>query len=266
MDYTLTELGDLRPPPSPGIGHNRGPALDVELAEQNAALEKRRDELLEAVTRAPVEIADNDASGKVADLVRLITACRKAAEASRVERKEPYLAAARVIDNYFRRITEPLDGAKQTLEARLSVYQRRVAFEERRRREEEARRAAEEADRLRQEALARERAAQTDAELDAAIVAGDAAEDAAAEAAAALRAAEVKPAELSRVRGDFGAVASLRRTWTFGDLDRDTLDLETLRPYFVIADLEKAVRAFIRAGGRHCRGVNIYETAETRVR
>jgi len=210
----FTELDDLWPTtPSPGIGHNRGPALlDVQLAQQNAALEQRRDELLGAFDRAPAEIDDEDASKKVADLVRLIASCRKAAETNRVGRKEPYLAAARLIDAYFRRITDPLDKAKKALEERLTAYQRRVALAERQRR------------------------------------------------------AEATPAELSRVRGEYGAVASLHREWTFGDLDRNALDLETLRPYFAVADLEKAVRAFIRAGGRSCRGVRIFETTTTRVR
>ena len=247
------------------VGSNR-PPLDELLAEESAPLAARRDELLGSVARAPETIADEATSERVADLVRMIMACRKAAETTRVGRNEPYLAAGALIDAHYKKITNPLDHAKATLEQRLTFYQRAKAEAARREREAEARARAEEAERQRREAEAAAAAAKTEAELDSAVSAEELARHAEADAAKAQKAAEVKPAELSRTRGDFGSIASLRTEWTGDVVDRDELDLEKLRPFIPLDGLEKAVRAFVKAGGRDLRGARVYERQYTVVR
>jgi hypothetical protein len=132
------------------------------------------------------------------------------------------------------------------------VYLRLKAECERRERQERERQARAEAEaaaqRIRDEqSLARAIAAE--AELDTAV-----------------REAAAKPAELSRTRGEYGAVASLRTDWTFRDLDRAELDLEMLRQHIPTDGLEKAVRSFIRAGGRTLAGVVIFEETGAVVR
>lgn len=250
--------------------HNRPPGLVEEirasLATDGAALCRRRDELLASFLRAPAEIADQETSGKVSDLVKLIASCQKNAEGERVSRKEPYLEASRAVDGFFKLITEPLDKAKRALEQRLTAWQRKVADAERRRREEADRLAREEAERQRRDAEAKAAALKTEADLGAAIVAEDKARQAEADAEAARKAAAAKPAELSRERGELGSVASLRTYWDFRDLDRATLDLEILRPHLPQDALEKAVRSFIKAGGRQLRGCDIFENSATVVR
>ena len=263
-----------------GIGHNLGfVSLDADgrvlldadvmreyLDEEIAGLIARKAELLASVGRAPATIADQETAGKVADLTKLIAACIKNAEADRVARKEPFLEGGRVIDGVFRGITEPLTRAKADVERRLTLYQREVAEAERRRREEIARREREEAERLAREAAEAEAAAQTEVDVDEAISADALAQQREADAIAARKAAEAKPAELSRQRSDYGAVASLRRFWDMEGLDRDALDLSTLRPFLPLDALEKAVRGFIRAGGRELKGVRIFENTATSVR
>lgn len=236
------------------------------LLEECASLAARCDELLRSVVRAPVTIRDEEGSGKVADLVRMITACRKAADTARVGRTEPFLAAQRLVMATYKQIIDPLDAAKRILEGRLTSYQRAKAEEERRRREAEARRAAEEAARLAREAEEAARAAQTEPELDTAITAEAIADQAQGDAVQAQRAAEVRPAELSRTRGDFGAVASLRTFYDFADLDRDKIDLETLRPFIPLDAIEKSIRAYIRSGGRELKGCRIFMNSQTAVR
>lgn len=252
------------------LGHNQPPSDALILAEQLPELEgellNRRDELLASVSRAPKEIRDDVTAGRVADLIRLVAACVKAAETRRVGTKEPYLAAGRSVDGFFRGITEPLARAKTDVERKLTLYQREVAEAERRRREEVARQEREEAERQRREAEAAAAAVATEADVDDAISAGELARQREADAIAAQRAAEAKPAELSRQRSDFGAVASLRRFWDVDDLERDKLDLETLRPFLPLDALEKAVRGFVRSGGRELRGCRIFENTATSVR
>lgn len=278
MSDTFTEIN--RAEDLPGIGHNLGfVSLDADgkvildaalmreyLHEELAPLLARKAELLGSVSRAPAVIGDEETAGKIADLIKMIAACVKNAEADRVARKEPFLEGGRITDAEYRGVTEPLLRGKIDVERRLTLFQREQAEAERRRREEIARQERAEAERLAQEAAAAEAAAQTEVEIDEAISADALAQQREADAVVARRAAEAKPAELSRQRSDYGAVASLKRFWDMEGLDRDTLDLNTLRPFIPADALEKAVRAFIRSGGRELRGVRIFENTATAVR
>lgn len=252
------------------IGHNNPPSdaeiLRDRLADTYASLKGRADDLLGAASRVPEVIGDAETAARVTGFVKQVVACARAAETARVAEKAPFLAQGAAVDGFFKSIRAPLDDVKKVIEGRLTAFQRRVADEERRRREEDAARQREEAQRLARDAAERETAVRTDSDLDSAIQADEAARQAAADAEKARREAAAKAAELSRIRDDYGAVASLRTFWDYADLDRATLDLEALRPHLPADALEKAVRAFIRMGGRELRGVRIFENTETRVR
>lgn len=219
--------------------------LQQNLEEKNAALLRRRDELLESFGRAPAEIANDDVAGKVGDLIKLITAHSKSADAARVNEKEPHLAAGRAVDGFFKKLVEPLDKAKTALNQRLEPFLRAKAEEARRQEREAAERARQEADRLAQQA-------QTPAELDTAIAVE-------ASAQAHQESADAKPAEHARTRGDLGSVATLRTTWEVEITDRAALDLNALRPHLATDALEKAARAFVKSGGRKLEGARIFE-------
>lgn len=253
-----------------GIGGNNPPddvtILREAMAVEAAPLLERKDELLETALEFDV-IGDEETSKRAADLIKGLMACRKAAEAARVARKEPFLAGERAVDGFYNTsLIGPLDKTKVNVERRLTIYQRAKADAERREREAEAQRQREEADRQRAAAEAAAAAIETPGDLSAAIAAEDQAAQAAADAAQAKRAAEVKPAELSRTRGNLGAVASLRTFWDAENIDRATLDLEALRSHLPMEALEKAVRSFIRAGGRQLTGAHIFENTSTAVR
>jgi hypothetical protein len=250
------------------------------LLEDFAPLISRKEELLAAVSRAPLLIGDPETGERMAELQKQLRACFKAADAKRVDYKEPFLTGGRTVDAVARRdVMDPLDKGSVEIGKRLTVWQRKVAEEERLRREAEAKRIAEEAaareaeaQRLAAEAREREADATTEEELEAAIETEQKAAQLAEQAdqvrndlVAADRYAAAKPAELSRTRTDLGAVASLRTFWDFADLDRATLDLELLRAHIPLDCLEKAVRSYVRAGGRECRGVRIFENTATRV-
>jgi hypothetical protein len=274
----INDFADLEP----GIGHNRpvgwlalddkgrvtldAAAMREYLLAEIETLADRRDELLGSVARCPIEITDDDTARRVADLIKLIMACVKNAEADRVARKEPFLEGGRLIDGTFKAITEPLDRSKRIVEGRLTTYQREVAAAERRRREAEEQAKREEAAKLAREAAVALAEMRTEDDLAAAILAERAAGEAAADAEVAARAADANAAEMSRQRSDLGAVASLRTFWDFADLDRGAIDLEALRPHLALDAIEKAVRSFIRAGGRELRGCRIYENTTSQVR
>lgn len=240
--------------------------LRDDLGIKHADILARADELLAAALRVPDTVGDDETAGKVGDFIKQITACGKAAESARVSEKEPHLAASRVVDGFFKAVTDPLDKAKKGIESRLTVFLRakeEAARKERERIAAEERAAAEAARKAAEEA---EKAAQDSAGLATAIDAAEAARKAQADAETATKAAEVKAAELSRSRGEYGSLASLRTFMDFADLDRATLDLEALRHHLPVEALEKAVRAYIKAGGRELRGVRIYENTQASVR
>ena len=257
-----------------GPGDNLAPADQTLLEEMIAqrieslptiynSLIDRHDELLASAERAPETVENDEDNKRFATLALLIAALVKRAETDRTGEKERFLNGGRGVDGFFRQITDSVKKAKVSLETRQTEWQRKVAAEERRRRQEEERLAREEADRLAQEAAKREQEAIDATTLDEAVAAEEAAKQAAADAEAAAKAAAAKPADLSRTRSDEGAVASLRVWWDFRDLDRSRLDLEALRQHLPEDALERAVRSYVKAGGRELAGVVIFENSRT---
>ena len=262
MPDALAELlHHNNPPPDLLVGD----ALRDKLAGENGDLIRRRDDLLAAAGRIPA-IDSDDIAGRVSDYIKQLTALTKAAESKRTDAKEPYLEGGRNIDGFFKGITDPVARTKTAIERRLTDYLREKEARARREREEQERLAREAAETAHREAEARARALADEQSLQAAIAAEKAAETASADLVKAAQAAAVKPAELSRTRGDYGAVSSLRTQWVFEGIDRAEIDLEALRFHIPADGLEKAVRAFIKAGGRELRGTRIFETTAATVR
>lgn len=270
--------------------HNNPPdpieILRAQLAETHEPLAQRKADLLAMGERAPASVDDEDTAARVADGIKACSAFGKNATAARVAAKEPYLAAGRAVDGWFAALADPVEKMKASLSALLTDYQKRVAAAERARREAEAaelRRQQQEAERQRQEAdrLAREaRAAARKADDDKAAAEADrqraeqevrdaraAADKARAEAEKAAAAAAEKPAELSRQRTDFGAVASLRRIWKF----RVTKPEIVPRSFLTVDNA--AIAAFIKTSTNKVThqcdasipGVEIYADDQTRV-
>jgi hypothetical protein len=257
------------------LRNSQPPTLREELDERHGRLAERRDELLEAAGRVPATIDDEEIAGRVQDFIKQIGACTKTAETFRVSEKEPHLESGRVVDGFFRAITDPLAKAKKEIEGRLTLYLRKKAEAERRAREEAERLAREEAERTRRAAEEAATKLTRESDLQSAIEAETTARQAAADAMRATANADAKAAELSRTRGDYGSVGSLRTFWDFRVEDRSAIDLETLRPFIPVDALDKAVRAFINAnkpdksGGdwpKPIRGVRIFENTSAVVR
>lgn len=253
-----------------GLGHNAPPTDETvfltELEARNGPLLERRTALLEAGERVPETIEDEETAGKAADFIKQLGAHEKAANKARTGEKEPYLERGRWVDGFFKgAAVDGIAALKKTMTQRLTVYQRKVAEEERKRREEEERRQREEAERKRREAEEAAKAAETEEDLGAAIQAEEEAAAAAAEAERAERAAQAQASDLSRQHSSAGTVASLRTVTKCTGFDHAVVDLGALRHHLSRDCIEKAIRGYIRAGGRELRGATIEEVSETRV-
>jgi len=221
----------------------RRQAEAAEAKQREAAAQRQRErEEQERVARetaelAAREIAEAEARRKAAD---------EAAEASKRARakaeKEAREAEERAIE-----AAKAADKAER--DRREAERVRRENEREENRKRAEAEREAREAERT---------AARAGREVDRAIKVEDAAE------AREKRVENAKPSEFGAIRGDYGALVTLAQRWTFANIDRATLDLESLRPHLREADLEAAIRSYIDAGGRKLAGVDIFEDLKNR--
>lgn len=230
------------------------------LAEIFAERLKRRDNLLAALARTPEIVDSDELAGKMGDFsVKQLGGWLKEWEGTRIAEKEPFLQAGRTVDGFFHTAADPLAKGKALIDGRRKKYLDAKAAAERKAREEAERIARETAEAARLAAEQAERELRDAASLQTAIDAEDRAKQARLDAEAAARAAAAKPADLSRVRGDLGSVSSLKQFWNFRNLDRARLDLEMLREHLPLDALDKAVRSFIKAGGRKLSGAEIFE-------
>lgn len=258
---------------SPGIGHNR-PSIEVVLASETEDLVKKAAVLFALVDKIPARIDDEVTNKEMADLGRRLALCRSEAEKARKASKEPSISEGKLIEAHYSLIIDPLDKAKTVVGSRVTDYEQRKLAAERLALQEEAKRRKEEAELLAWEAAGKAKAADADDADDAdarrpdleAVKAADAArKHAEAEAAAAQRAAEAPAAELTRTRGEVG-MSSLATVWAFKDLDIDKLDLGALRHLIDVAAIEKAIRLFVRNGGRELDGCTIFQDTRARFR
>lgn len=270
----MSEISEPNPAP---IGHNRPPIpTPDEIAEQLAidqlSLIGRRDELAEMTDRLPAqdEIGD-EWEKKLTDGIKAAQSFLKACEARRVDEKEPYLAAERAVDGFFKNVAQPIERLKDRMGALLSTYQRAKARAEQAKRDAElaeARRLQAEADEAQRKA---ERAARKAAEDAAAAKAAEAAREAAIKAAEdaerARKAATVKPAELSRTRTDLGVVGSLRTVWTHEIVKAASVPRSYCRPDDGL--IKAAIKAHTDKAGNcdlKIPGVRIFQQSDSVVR
>lgn len=247
-----------------GVGHNNPPddikVLNDTLKEDNKDRLERTAKLIAGVDKVPEKLEDEEKAQKAVIFVAQIKTAIKDANGARLAAKKPYDNAGKAVQSFFNvEILNPLDAAAKNVQSKIDErlreqdrIRREREAEERRRREEEQRRAAEEAKRLEAEgkAFAAEQAQEKAAALEK-------------EAAKADRQAAKNTAVKS---SEFGVNASARTVKAFEIQDTSKIDFNLLRDHFTQAELEKAIRSFIRDGGEVLLGVHIYETVKSTVR
>lgn len=218
--------------------------------------------LIEAADRLPTEVSDDETADKLADYIKKVGARRKDVESIRVAEKEPFLNLGRMVDGFFKNVTDRLDGAKMKAQRPLDVYMKQKAAAEQRRRDEEAKA-------LREKAEAEAAAAASLAAANKPHEAYGMMDQALTTEKTAAKmevAAEARPADMARTRSASGSVATLRTRWVGKVIDRSQIDYATLAPFFTDEAVQKALNAFVAAGRRELRGAVIEEESTTVVR
>ncbi len=166
--------------------------------------------------------------------------------------KRPYTSVGAAVHGFFHAMIDPLDKAIEQIGGRVTRYQRQVAETERLRAEAEAEARLKEA----QLAEATAETPEEEAEVDELLQASD----------DARKRAEAKAATRSMSRTTHGASGSLTTRWVHTIEKPAQIPLAKLRPYIDTGCLDKAIRGYIKAGGRDLKGVRIYEEHKTRFR
>lgn len=240
-------------------GDNK-PPLKERLALDYQSLVDQAQAVAERANALPKVIASDADLGPIGGVVKDARRLKSDAEAAHKTEKAPHLQAGRDVDAFFAIVTDRMKRVIDALEERATIWQRAKEAEERRRREEEARKLREEEEHKRQVAAAEaERNRHTAAAKKEAE-----AEQIADKAAMAEAAAQAPAADLTRVRSDDGSLATTTTKWGSEIVDYDAIDLNQLRHHFARADVEKAIRAYVKVhrNSRPIAGVRIF--ADTR--
>jgi hypothetical protein len=212
--------------------------MDFEDKLKAAKLDARVAQLSDSAGRAPA--CDNDdAAGKIGELLSLARAARKAVEDLREGENRPILNAQRALKAKADALLAPMDTAMNALKRSLDAYmseQARKAAEARRKAEEDARRLQEEA---------RANAAPDEP----------------------IPVVTPAPVPAPSIRSDLGTLVSARKVWRFerevpiAKLPKDVLENQT-----VVDAVDKVLGAMVRGGARKIKGVRIFEDAAANIR
>jgi hypothetical protein len=260
--------------PSPGIGHNQPPGpvdpidgLNARLAASHADLVARFCDLELACGRVPDPIGTEEDAATATDFIAQCQAHIKKTEAAHKQEKELFLNAGRAVDAFFKRRCDTLNAALAPAVLRLKAYRDQLARTEARRHEETRRAAAEAAHRAAAEAEEHRAAA--------ARLAGEAQSlEGRSRAAEALRLAEeanlqaagageqtMAVLEPTRIHGDYGATAFVRRSWSF-----EVVNLDRVPREYMSLDVTVVREAITRDGVREISGLRIFQAEALRVR
>lgn len=223
----------------------------------------------------PDVITTKEEHDKAADFIATMRSTAKGAEGARVSEKDPYLRAERAVDGFFNPVMTRIAQLTTGVNAKITGYLKRKADEERERqreiaREEErkaevARRAAREAERKAEEA---KRQATVEKHTQQAEMFHREADMAENQAAALEQVIAEKPGrELGgRERSDRGTLTSLKREWVHVIEDIDQVPLDSLRAYIPRDTIDRAIKSYVRNGGRNLNGVRIFEEEKAQTR
>jgi|TARA_Y100000310_G_scaffold318853_1_gene373393 cobalamin biosynthesis Mg chelatase CobN len=268
-------------------GHN-APPTEAEIVHGNLrtdyeTLLTRVAELVAAGDRIP-EIdaypAGEETAKSVSDYIAMLNTGMADAKAARVAEKDIHRQRGAAVDAFFGADNNPALG---TIRGRL--LQVKIAASKRLGIWQDAQEAAERKAREAAEELARKEAAEAQAKLDAlaekerlgALEEQQALDDAIVKQAAVLpaqMAAQAPPVDLSRVRGEQGAVASRHSRWT-AEVNRGSVSpatFDVLLPHISQDALDKAARSWLKtidtknpAARNALMGVHVYEVKSTHV-
>jgi len=269
----MSNSPELSREPTPGLGHNFPPepldsieGLDIRLAKRHRELVVRFIALELGCARVPNPLQTAEDAAATTDFIAQCQSHIKKAEAAHKQEKVYFLMGGRIVDAFFKRHSSRLMSALAPAAVGLKSYRDQIAeleakrYDEARRvSEAEAHQAAEEEADYRAEANRLALTAQSAADRELAAEQLLLADAAAARAAAAQRAAAAP--EPTHIRGDYGSIAYVRKTWTF-----EIIDLDQVPRDYMSLDTDVVREAINKDAIRKIPGLRIYQTEALQVR
>jgi hypothetical protein len=263
-------------------GHNRPPVLTPdELVRDFGYIESALAETEKLFNDCPPICEDEIDLEAMRSAVKRFQGVHKRLEAVRVEVKEPYLGAGRIVDGHFNTRKTKVEGWQTKVEGRAHIFLKKKEAAERAEREEAARKAAAEAHAAaeaarvaEQQRIEREQAsiaeafAETSSPTDAHQASADRIEETTLrtvaiqksnEALKLQEAAEATPADMARTRTGSG-LSTLTEIWCFEITDPNALKSEELWEFIPAQEREKAIKRCValHKDQRRLTGVRIY--------
>jgi hypothetical protein len=241
--------------PSPRLGHNNPPqpvgSIDLELG----------------CARVPNPLETEEDAAAATDFIAQCQSHIKKAEVAHKKEKAYFLEGGRIVDVFFKRRCAKLTDALGAVGKSLKAYYDRIAETEAERHEETrraaeaaAQRAAEEESQCRAEANRLALSAPSSAErylaAEQLLLA-----DAAAKRAALARQVAAAKLEPTRIGGDYGSTAYVRKVWTF-----ELVDLAQVPREYLSLDVEAVREAINKDAVRQIPGLRIYQSESLHVR
>lgn len=272
MSYVGTSLQDAVVSDTPGMGHN-APPLDQLIVEQFEdkldaveGLRKRIKDLCDKDGALPDMVdekgnftahGNEEAAGKMGDLIKMVGAAGDRVEAIRVDIKAPYLEATRALDGKAKSYDEALDRVRRQARGKLNAY---VAAVDKKRRD------AEQAERERIEA---ERAAEIEAAKTNAPAGSDELDAVVSKLEQTFARPSTGPAPTKSepiARGDYGARVGTRSVWKAEIVDVKKLPKAVLDHPKVVEAILSVLNQQAKSGIREIKGAKVFEVVESSVR
>lgn len=240
------------------IGNNNPPS-DIDIVRSRLEDKERGIRTsLDNINKVPLpeNIEDEIIAGQVTERIKSLGNIKSGVVSAHKDIKEPYLLCGREVDGWKNKLEDEIKSFIAQASIPLIAFLARKEEEERQRQLMLAQQQREEADRLAAEAAAHQAAQIEDTAeelLDAAVkseIIADRIEH---------NITYARPAELAKSRSVYGSTSSRKKAWVGKILSLRGIDLEVLRPYFNEEDIQKALNAFVKNGGRKCGGAKISE-------
>jgi len=257
-DSKTRGMGDNNPPMTLSETLRRDHAgLIQEVDDLAAEATKARDDLVPEEGKQP-EVKTDEQRDKLIEIGKRARTLSKKIEATTLDTTKPHRETVDEIRAFFNAFIPRTDRIKSTFETLVGEYNTKQQEAERRAAAERARIAKAEADRLLEEAAASQHSVVSD------VIANEA-------VAADQKAQIAERAALSAGTGPTRTAAgtvSTSKPWTFAVDDYAKINLNLLRPYFSVADIDKALRAHVRANKNTApiEGVRFFQDAKTSFR
>jgi hypothetical protein len=216
------------------------------------------------VARGAREVTDETSAAQAAEILGRVAKVVKAGAKDRLAASQPYRDTTETINQEFKEMLSPLEGAEARLREELSTYEAERAAKEaaaQRKHEEDVRKHEAEVKKATEEAEARRRA-QEEAERKAAEAQQPAPSPPPEPEPVAPPPAPPPPPPTARSgvrRTSSGSAIRTKMVWTF-----EVVDLAMVPHDLKVLD-DSAVKRRIAEGAREISGLRIYETPKTRV-